>query len=189
MIRRPPRSTRTSTLFPYTTLFRSSAVRQAVRRSGCVRTWRYRRSPTALDPSPPPPPTRTRLWIPRPYSNCPPRSRPRPLPPNALSRSKPSSRSIHVHAEVVAAARHAVSAEFGTAGAAMLTLPEVYPGFAAGQFATSLFSRILGAAKPLLIGKRILLAATDGGCIRSEEHTSELQSLMRSSYAVFCLKK
>src|SRR3546814_1475698 len=26
------------------------------------------------------------------------------------------------------------------------------------------------------------------GC-RSEEHTSELQSLMRSSYAVFCLKK
>src|SRR3546814_9854653 len=26
-------------------------------------------------------------------------------------------------------------------------------------------------------------------CTRSEEHTSELQSLMRSSYAVFCLKK
>src|SRR3546814_5337578 len=30
-----------------------------------------------------------------------------------------------------------------------------------------------------------------GSCIerRSEEHTSELQSLMRISYAVFCLKK
>src|SRR3546814_1138172 len=28
-----------------------------------------------------------------------------------------------------------------------------------------------------------------GGTIRSEEHTSELQSLMRISYAVFCLKK
>src|SRR3546814_2148531 len=27
------------------------------------------------------------------------------------------------------------------------------------------------------------------GASRSEEHTSELQSLMRSSYAVFCLKK
>src|SRR3546814_10085682 len=26
-------------------------------------------------------------------------------------------------------------------------------------------------------------------CRRSEEHTSELQSLMRTSYAVFCLKK
>src|SRR3546814_6760136 len=28
-----------------------------------------------------------------------------------------------------------------------------------------------------------------GGSDRSEEHTSELQSLMRISYAVFCLKK
>src|SRR3546814_2108750 len=27
------------------------------------------------------------------------------------------------------------------------------------------------------------------GALRSEEHTSELQSLMRISYAVFCLKK
>src|SRR3546814_400504 len=30
---------------------------------------------------------------------------------------------------------------------------------------------------------------TIGGVLRSEEHTSELQSLMRISYAVFCLKK
>src|SRR3546814_8103767 len=30
---------------------------------------------------------------------------------------------------------------------------------------------------------------TDPERIRSEEHTSELQSLMRISYAVFCLKK
>src|SRR3546814_5436393 len=29
----------------------------------------------------------------------------------------------------------------------------------------------------------------DLGQMRSEEHTSELQSLMRNSYAVFCLKK
>src|SRR3546814_8237352 len=28
-----------------------------------------------------------------------------------------------------------------------------------------------------------------GEAVRSEEHTSELQSLMRISYAVFCLKK
>src|SRR3546814_2532017 len=36
------------------------------------------------------------------------------------------------------------------------------------------------------------IAAAVGGdtaAIRSEEHTSELQSLMRISYAVFCLKK
>src|SRR3546814_8935964 len=31
--------------------------------------------------------------------------------------------------------------------------------------------------------------ALDAGAFRSEEHTSELQSLMRISYAVFCLKK
>src|SRR3546814_10484067 len=30
---------------------------------------------------------------------------------------------------------------------------------------------------------------TKAGAFRSEEHTSELQSLMRISYAVFCLKK
>src|SRR3546814_5780085 len=32
-------------------------------------------------------------------------------------------------------------------------------------------------------------APQPGGLERSEEHTSELQSLMRISYAVFCLKK
>src|SRR3546814_5483140 len=39
-------------------------------------------------------------------------------------------------------------------------------------------------------GDAILLAACAHHCEhRSEEHTSELQSLMRISYAVFCLKK
>src|SRR3546814_7881571 len=32
-------------------------------------------------------------------------------------------------------------------------------------------------------------AGKGGSTSRSEEHTSELQSLMRTSYAVFCLKK
>src|SRR3546814_7725095 len=35
----------------------------------------------------------------------------------------------------------------------------------------------------------IALALTAGRAVRSEEHTSELQSLMRISSAVFCLKK
>src|SRR3546814_2822976 len=35
----------------------------------------------------------------------------------------------------------------------------------------------------------LLRAARDPEAARSEEHTSELQSLMRISYAVFCLKK
>src|SRR3546814_4721261 len=38
------------------------------------------------------------------------------------------------------------------------------------------------------IVSRLRVLRTWGG-IRSEEHTSELQSLMRISYAVFCLKK
>src|SRR3546814_8422631 len=36
---------------------------------------------------------------------------------------------------------------------------------------------------------RRLHATRNDGVHRSEEHTSELQSLMRISYAVFCLKK
>src|SRR3546814_10381899 len=38
-------------------------------------------------------------------------------------------------------------------------------------------------------GEAQLVALDDFLQIRSEEHTSELQSLMRISYAVFCLKK
>src|SRR3546814_4179608 len=33
------------------------------------------------------------------------------------------------------------------------------------------------------------MTEVEGDLARSEEHTSELQSLMRISYAVFCLKK
>src|SRR3546814_9477699 len=51
---------------------------------------------------------------------------------------------------------------------------------------------MLAGAVPFLLYVR-LLRGTSGfvpwSQIRSEEHTSELQSLMRISYAVFCLKK
>src|SRR3546814_10862092 len=96
MIRRPPRSTRTDTLFPYTTLFRSivSAVPYAGRRRG---GWSHRSA-----------------WCSRRY------------------------------------------------GARGWRIPP------AGRGGTD-------------------RAPTCRG--RSEEHTSELQSLMRISYAVFCLKK
>src|SRR3546814_18039019 len=66
-------------------------------------------------------------------------------------------------------------------------------GYAAlNQIGTAAFSGCLSAyfntreIAPLVAG--IALAATVG-CgftVRSEEHTSELQSLMRISYAVFC---
>src|SRR3546814_4495581 len=44
---------------------------------------------------------------------------------------------------------------------------------------------LVGGRAPLWDGD----ASPLHGYFRSEEHTSELQSLMRNSYAVFCLKK
>src|SRR3546814_8920947 len=47
----------------------------------------------------------------------------------------------------------------------------------------------LGRFVPGLMPIGIGLLGADIAMTRSEEHTSELQSLMRISYAVFCLKK
>src|SRR3546814_6454038 len=44
----------------------------------------------------------------------------------------------------------------------------------------------LGAMRPEMTLRRVVLPQPEGP--RSEEHTSELQSLMRNSYADFCLK-
>src|SRR3546814_7307723 len=54
------------------------------------------------------------------------------------------------------------------------------PGYSAGPT----FAGALGR-----LPERFATAAPDAATYRSEEHTSELQSLMRISYAVFCLKK
>src|SRR3546814_1176717 len=80
---------------------------------------------------------------------------------------------------------------------------EAVPGFAAAAGrapglavvlvgedpASSVYVRSKGkattAAGMLSLEHRLPASATE----RSEEHTSELQSLMRTSYAVFCLKK
>src|SRR3546814_2455854 len=108
MIRRPPRSTRTDTLFPYTTLFRSRGDRR------------------------------------------------------------------DVGAALVAQRRDAGGVEFGR-----------QPHFGAARGERDRFVEqvddMLRNTEPF--GRR------SGVGIRSEEHTSELQSLMRISYAVFCLKK
>src|SRR3546814_3999233 len=45
------------------------------------------------------------------------------------------------------------------------------------------------ACPEALAEARLLLSPLAGRGLRSEEHTSELQSLMRTSYAAFCLKK
>src|SRR3546814_8905013 len=47
------------------------------------------------------------------------------------------------------------------------------------------------AHRAITAGQRLLIIVRpiEEGISRSEEHTSELQSLMRISYAVFCLEK
>src|SRR3546814_3115106 len=47
--------------------------------------------------------------------------------------------------------------------------------------------RQVPASAPVVEGRGIALSNSSAAEMRSEEHTSELQSLMRSSYAVFCL--
>src|SRR3546814_7167781 len=128
MIRRPPRYTQTSTLFPYTTLFRSPRAGGAKPAAPCPAYGR-RRGGRAMEP---------------------PLFAPRRLLPVGL-----------VHRQILAA---------GQPHRQQLWRPQ---------------SRLLlPAAFRLCGGRRIGLCN-----IRSEEHTSELQSLMRISYAVFCLKK
>src|SRR3546814_978497 len=55
--------------------------------------------------------------------------------------------------------------------------------------------RLFGPSQPdpqaahRAVPQQAILGAAGADLLRSEEHTSELQSLMRISYAVFCLKK
>src|SRR3546814_5222978 len=57
--------------------------------------------------------------------------------------------------------------------------------FSAAEFAGNTYDRLI--AYDLEDVSKIYGEAAESW--RSEEHTSELQSLMRNSYAVFCLKK
>src|SRR3546814_7981185 len=65
-------------------------------------------------------------------------------------------------------------------------LPRVTSAFLDERFDREIMSE-MGALG--LLGATIDPEYGGAGLNRSEEHTSELQSLMRHSYAVFCLKK
>src|SRR3546814_4818104 len=86
-----------------------------------------------------------------------------------------------------------VGAGFGVSGAIFqriarnpLASPDII-GVNAGAAATAVFIIVIVGGSSM----QITLGALGGSLVtsRSEEHTSELQSLMRISYAVFCLKK
>src|SRR3546814_4874897 len=60
------------------------------------------------------------------------------------------------------------------------------------RFCDAFVGRFRGGLAQVNILQSVIFAGMSGSAIadaRSEEHTSELQSLMRISYAVFCLKK
>src|SRR3546814_4028434 len=132
MLRRPPRSTRIDTLFPYTTLFRSAHLQRLIGGAGnSDRLWRglvALRLPVRDDP--------------------------------------PRLHAEHLHPRDAAPVPHPVAVSgLGVLGPD-LDLAALH------QF----FSSIRGASMTSHFS-------------RSEEHTSELPSLMRNSYACFCLKK
>src|SRR3546814_7835476 len=65
-------------------------------------------------------------------------------------------------------------------------------GASAGASGSAARSTTLPSGATILVSSRMLsapLPASSADSARSEEHTSELQSLMRISYAVFCLQK
>src|SRR3546814_1005201 len=73
-----------------------------------------------------------------------------------------------------------------------LRLPGLCPALHARTSARrddGVFGRGLRRLLPLPPARAGAHGMTGGSAFRSEEHTSELQSLMRISYAVFCLKK
>src|SRR3546814_7135982 len=76
----------------------------------------------------------------------------------------------------------------------LLALEGLVAGLVASKRVIDLLTSLRAAV--LAIGDKFIAADMCGddvkvitGIFRSEEHTSELQSLMRISYAVFCLKK
>src|SRR3546814_1004811 len=84
-------------------------------------------------------------------------------------------------AEKIAAAKKAAEAKKAKAEPARFWV-QVAGGANEAMLARA-FARVVDKAPALMKGKQGWWTP------RSEEHTSELQSLMRISYAVFCLKK
>src|SRR3546814_8625033 len=140
MIRRPPRSTRTDTLFPYSTLFRSPGYG----------------------------PERAFQW-----------------PPARKSQSRPMKAIAGVGGRGMVFQRGAERSLCGVAVVALLGLTA--PPLLAQPLSNALETKLLELERTLEQQRLEIQALREELLERSEEHTSELQSLMRHSYAVCCL--
>src|SRR3546814_8745013 len=99
--------------------------------------------------------------------------------------SKTEARQPAVKASLAALASQSPSAKPDRGNAFLGNLSSYAPIYAVYGPGTSSDGRVQISFKYQLFGN----PGAVGGDNRSEEHTSELQSLMRISYAVFCLKK
>src|SRR3546814_8103979 len=88
------------------------------------------------------------------------------------------------------AAEHAQRLRLVGAAAVRIVVAEVVvvPGRQLRHRAQQRFEPLDRAPARVQVDQRVGLVAVGVDVVRSEEHTSELQSLMRISYAVFCLK-
>src|SRR3546814_7348004 len=76
-----------------------------------------------------------------------------------------------------------------TVAVARIVMPQSMVRLSAGRESMSEACQALcfmAGANSIFTGDKLLTAATAGDDTRSEEHTPELQSLMRTSYAAFC---
>src|SRR3546814_6293722 len=102
-------------------------------------------------------------------------------------------RSVRDHITGLSAREYAGLHGIDSPDFVILFMP-IESGFSAAvQHDTELFSdawdqKIVVVGTSTLLATLLTIAATWRQEKRSEEHTSELQSLMRISYAVFCLK-
>src|SRR3546814_6050532 len=70
----------------------------------------------------------------------------------------------------------------------LLALPALLSQSLVNAAIQMLIAALFACSFNLLCGQAGMLSFGHAAYFRSEEHTSELQSLMRISYAVFCLK-
>src|SRR3546814_4670218 len=169
MIRRPPRSTRTDTLFPYTTLFRSAHLADVQRDCVGEQEQQHRRQHECNE--------QRRRIAQRLQAFLAHQRREATRVEAARGRLRLSGRA---HAAALAPASSAMSADSTRWMKASSIVGSGLSSSTAPSFSASGVSRAISRAR-YSIATRSQYSASSMKWVRSEEHTSELQSLMRIS--------